>query len=57
MKCLKCSAFVEIERMKFIYQDGKNMRVERVCECVNGHKFKAKLRKETKRKSAGLFRT
>lgn len=45
MKCSVCGSFVELERMKFIYQDGKNIRVERTCECVSGHKFQAKSRK------------
>jgi len=48
MKCPECGSFVELERMNFIYQEGRNIRVERICECVLGHKFQAKPRKGPK---------
>jgi len=45
MKCPECGSFVEIERMNFIYEQGRNIRVERTHECENGHTFKAKEKK------------
>lgn len=45
MKCPVCAGFVEIERMNFIYQEGKNIRVKRIYECENGHTFKGKEKK------------
>ena len=52
MKCPECGSFVELERMKFIYQEGINIRVERICECEKGHKFQAKLRTGPKEKGS-----
>lgn len=62
MKCPVCAGFVQLERMNFIYQETKNIRVKTTYECNNGHTFKAKEKKAVaktnpRRKKEGLQST
>ena len=53
VKC-KCGALVELERMNFIYQEGRNIRVERICECEKGHCFKKEVKARRKKRKRPL---